>query len=760
MKKLFILLFLVFYTIICNGQCITPNPNAGTDDSICGKTYILQGSLPDIGNTGMWSQISGPIGSTSVFSNPNSNTSQVAVNIYGLYTFKWYEFVDTCFGMDTVQIKFILMPNPDAGPDTSVCGKYVHLHAIAGSGNHGIWSSVPSGTSWWDTPNGSPGPNYALFDTVWARWPSPNDTIKFIWTEYNNICVAKDSIYVYFASLQPAIHLVSLADSVNCGLSFTRLDAQQPAYGKGFWIDTVPNTHYYPGPIPGHVNCNPDSVVAAIYGMHHFYWITRNGECSDTSNVIPVRFIPIPHANAGIKYWPGLFGSNSEIKTDTTCGYTYYLDAVPSIGTGMWSCQDAPNTWFNQYGQGAQTSSIHNDTVNTSILTYYTNPPYKQLIWIENYKGCVDADTLRLMFAPIPTGAFISTMPSCRGDSSVIIADTDPWNANNYGLTHFYWSLDTTARYDSDTTHLINQDTIVVRWARGSKHIVRLITENKYGCFSGIITDTIKEPAPFNNNYTVYPATCHLSNGEIILDNENNTYQFTWDTTFAISHRHDTLQTGLQNKEYTILVDGESVSPDAQPGTFCTDTLKIFIPDTGEVTAMFDTTYFVDTMNTLAPLQVNFYNQSIGAINYHWVFYDTDGNIIGNSFVENPTYIFNEGIYRIVLIAESNFCKDTFIYRYLHVRNTIKYNLSDKFYLNIFPNPNKGLFTIELYSPVNDNFNFKIVNALGQEIFNHEFIINWKVAKIVDLHEFESGIYFIILKSNNGIDIKRKVVKL
>jgi len=187
---------------------------------------------------------------------------------------------------------------------------------------------------------GALNPAYQDSIDAWVYHATPNETTTFYWTEYNSICVSVDSVNVYFAGEIPAVPFVS--DSTNCGLVFDNLDAQAAQYGYGYWYDTVPNTQFYDTAVTPH----PDSAVVQYYGMHHFYWIVNNGACIDTSDVIPVLFVQNPIANAGDNYWPGLFGAGSEIKTDTACGYDYYLGAQPTIGLGTWYTTDQVNTWF------------------------------------------------------------------------------------------------------------------------------------------------------------------------------------------------------------------------------------------------------------------------------------------------------------------------------------------------------------------------------------------------------------------------------
>ncbi len=75
--------------------------------------------------------------------------------------------------------------------------------------------------------------------------------------------------------------------------------------------------------------------------------------------------------------------------------------------------------------------------------------------------------------------------------------------------------------------------------------------------------------------------------------------------------------------------------------------------------------------------------------------------------------------------------------------------LNTKF--NIFPNPNKGNFTV--VSSSNSNFKIEIYNILGEKIYNKEVV---KAASVsVDLADNPNGIYFIRLEENGIAEVKK-----
>jgi hypothetical protein len=341
-----------------------PQANAGQDDSICGKSYNLQGDWSIVNHSGIWNPIAG-VG----FTPSNSPTALATVTTYGTYDFIWKEMNQansTCVDRDTVTIKFIVAPQPDAGLDFSVCGIWATVNAIP-SVPGGYWSPAP-GVAFYDVYNGTYTPTNDHLATTPIRYSTANDTITMYWFESVGPCTEYDSVKVYFGSIQPAIELVGASDTTVCGPIYTLLNAQSPQIGTGYWYDTIMSTTYTPGPTETGPDATIDTGSDDYYGYHCFFWVTVNGECRDTSDAVPVKFIKMPVANAGRS-------------TDTVCGLNYQMNAIPSIGLGNWY---TPNTLSHFDYTGNNISPIYNDSLyfNGGYTVFnMTGNQYIQYIW-------------------------------------------------------------------------------------------------------------------------------------------------------------------------------------------------------------------------------------------------------------------------------------------------------------------------------------------------------------------------------------------
>jgi hypothetical protein len=298
----------------------------------------------------------------------------------------------------------------DYSPDTTACGNFARLHAgnIPPTG-HGQWLA-PAGATWWTAPDYQGGTENTGLDTLpdtWVKWPVTEDTVSFVWQFNDGTNITHDTVSIYFANSEPAIDLSDLSDSVRCGMGYSGLNAVWPSSGYGYWADTA--DHYSNSStlmLPDNYTGHPDSVIVSFYGLHYFLWITVNGVCRDTAEAVRVRFKMIPDAHSGGNYWPGLFGNNSRIKTDTVCSLNYQLHPTPTAGTGTWSVA-SPYVYFASGGPGAASSQFPYDTIISATPTDVLTPPFCTLIWAENNEGCTDSDTLQLLFS-LPFYAFFS----------------------------------------------------------------------------------------------------------------------------------------------------------------------------------------------------------------------------------------------------------------------------------------------------------------------------------------------------------------
>lgn len=406
---------IVIFPIGSPNCCTLPIANAGQNDSICGLTYDLQ-AVPSWG-LGTWGQT---VPAPSIFSDIHDPNSTVTVPVAGTYIFTWIEENGiSCSDTDYVTINFLDVPNIDAGADFEVCGHWAHLNAT--SQGNGAWFSHPGGISDTNDVSGLNPINY-YNPNAWVYYSTLNDSYTFVWQEWNSFCVVQDSVTVYFWDDYPAVELVD--DSTWCGLAYPDLNAQAPPYGDGFWIDDIPNTEFYSaGIINSHVT-NPDTALVANYGMHYFHWVVHNGLCKDTTAAVAINFIEIPNAEAGLYL-------------DSTCGYSHVLNAIPSVGIGMWSLpiQSAILGYFHSTMDFYSYSAI--DTITVIDLTYDENPNYYEFYWSEdNGNGCTDKDTIRVIFKPEfyingNVNYILSTLTA--GDAEVELYNV---NSGNYNLVY------------------------------------------------------------------------------------------------------------------------------------------------------------------------------------------------------------------------------------------------------------------------------------------------------------------------------------
>jgi len=88
--------------------------------------------------------------------------------------------------------------------------------------------------------------------------------------------------------------------------------------------------------------------------------------------------------------------------------------------------------------------------------------------------------------------------------------------------------------------------------------------------------------------------------------------------------------------------------------------------------------------------------------------------------------------------------------------HTIAETLSDERFFKVYPNPTKGIFTLELNS-VNESGSVKIeiFNLLGERILNTEQQTNSHYQ--FDLSGNKAGVYFIRVNNTGNIDQKKLI---
>lgn len=78
----------------------------------------------------------------------------------------------------------------------------------------------------------------------------------------------------------------------------------------------------------------------------------------------------------------------------------------------------------------------------------------------------------------------------------------------------------------------------------------------------------------------------------------------------------------------------------------------------------------------------------------------------------------------------------------------------------VYPNPNDGTFSVNINSSKSITLDLKVYNAIGVKyIEQNQIVINGKYSSTINLQDIKSGLYFITLESDEGVFVKKFLVK-
>jgi hypothetical protein len=142
---------------------------------------------------------------------------------------------------------------------------------------------------------------------------------------------------------------------------------------------------------------------------------------------------------------------------------------------------------------------------------------------------------------------------------------------------------------------------------------------------------------------------------------------------------------------------------------------------------------------------------------FKWLF---PGGVPSSDTVRNPVVTYNEfGLYDVSLIVNRGGQIDTLTKTgYVAAGNVWVPYQGKVLSLSVFPNPNPGIFTLEIKSDQNMNANLRIVNETGTEIYSEkQFPVTNGMKKTIHLEKAVPGFYTLLLEAN-GKTIPKKLV--
>ncbi|MDY0140516.1 MAG: gliding motility-associated C-terminal domain-containing protein [Bacteroidales bacterium] len=715
-----------------------PSANAGIDNAVCGKEYML-GAVYDITETssyspsGWWSVYEKPIQAAQTNIQPQGNdTATCSVSHNGIYQFVFRENnsnLAMCYDTDTVQIEFVEIPIISAGEDKDICGNCTNLEASSG-GFQGTW--IDNGSFFDDYTNPHTNACRNDYGAIIFAWMESNTAIT-----QNHTCTSQDEVEITFWKVPQADILTDEEDNYACGYTFSNLRAENPGSDiTGYWYTVSPETVF-----GNEFNFSTWARVSS-YGYHNFYWIEQTGPsyqpgfCTDTAGPLTIHFIEIPVANAGV---------------DTLfCGKTGRLNAIPSVGTGVWSTPSAGNIIIdaNNDPNTLVSSEIYN-TDNTTIDFY-------EFSWIEtNFERCSDIDTVNVVFARIPKSDINIIPPKCFGEPASIAADEN--NLQQYTWNFYSGIIDSTSINLSggqweNFVHWNNSDTL---------HRISLITTNIWDCQSPINIDTIYEPKIPKFDVTIISDTCMLGKGGIIFGDTLNNNSFFWlDTVYGPPVESPvTTVYNLPTGEYDIRTSYQTPNMtyyayylNTFNSTNCIDTITYTIEPIGMIEAMIEISTATDMTELIAPeAQVIFLNNSIyDNVGKRCEWHFGDGKTLKNCDQQVEHYYTEAGCFNpflIVMNRDLPECRDTaYLEACIPIDNASKLEVP-----NIFsPNADGYNDFFQVKAQTLRTFNGIIVNRYGRTIYEWD---NWQDYEagwdgtLSGGTKASPGVYYFIIKA-------------
>ncbi|MBI9062881.1 MAG: PKD domain-containing protein [Marinilabiliaceae bacterium] len=661
-----------------------PIANPGSDDTACGLSYVM-GAIPSAGN-GIWQFMSGP-GSVTITDDTNPST-QIVVDLYGDYLFKWKEVNNICSDSVEVTISFVQVPKPIVMEDTDTCGLHYTVMATQDVGV-GIWRlDAGPGTALF-------GDELAAQSTVGVDEPGQ---YRFIWQEDNGGCLGSDTVTIDFYP----IPLVSIApfDQQGCNpvtTQFVNTSVNADSYfwdfGDGFISNQSDPLHTFTNGLPV-----PQDYEIQQVGFNSF-------GCRDTA-FYDMKVFPNPLSKIGMDEGPGCspllvtfdnnsegatlyewdFGDGSTIDNNVNVSHSFVNDEifvkayeVSLKAENVYGCVDSSSVFVTVYpgslygfsvdpltgchplevqmladpGAFSYKWDLGDGTIVTSssALTHVyeniTGAPviFDVSLYTSSVFGCQDTSTTQLSVNPSAQSGFDYTPGTGCSPLDVVFTN------QSSGATFYEWHFGdgSVVEATEDVVH-----TFVNNNGAEQNFEVMLVAGNGFGCNDTTRSVVTVYPA-ISFDFTTQPEMgCHPLQVEFQADAGASAYE--WDFGDGHTFSGSNVITHLfENNSQIAIAYQVSLVTASMHG--CTDTTRHEVVVNPSVIGSFDK----NPGEGCSPLEVDFTNNSSGATFYEWHF--GDGSVVEATEDAVHTFVNNTGAeqnFEVMLVAGNGFgCNDT-----------------------------------------------------------------------------------------------------
>ncbi|MGM0649472.1 MAG: PKD domain-containing protein [Bacteroidota bacterium] len=190
-------------------------------------------------------------------------------------------------------------------------------------------------------------------------------------------------------------------------------------------------------------------------------------------------------------------------------------------------------------------------------------------------------------------------------------------------------------------------------------------------------------------------------------------------------------------------------------GNSFTDYFNVDIDDNIPV----DGWFWWDSDNPAVNENIEFF--ALGGSSYQWDFGDGSAVITSTSSLTPVMHSYSsQGDYTIS-VTITNSCGNSETYTDIISIDPVgiqNNNVSDNDFLNIYPNPNNGSFTLEIENNDKEKLMLQIMNITGQIIYTKQLEDKSNITHKIDLSDYSKGIFLVKVQSEKKYEIKKVII--
>jgi hypothetical protein len=471
--------------------------------------------------------------------------------------------------------------------------------------------------------------------------------------------------------------------------------------------------------------------------------LTNGGNISGaTSNTLTIN--PAGTSDGAVNYNVVVTGTYGNV-TSNNASLVVNLQSVPTI-TGQTSlCINSGNynytteTGMTIYGWSVSPGGVINNGIGTNQIQVSWNMTGPQTVSVtySNGAGCnpITPTVMNVTVNPVPdpAGTITGTSNICAGTNGVAYSVTSILNANTYT-----WAIPAGATIVSGS----GTNSITVDYATNAVSGVILVWGNNL-CGSGgnspAFNVLVSQQPGSAGTITGPSMVCQGTTASVYFVGQiMNVTGYAWTVPTGA-----TIISGTNTNSITVDFSTTAVSGNITVRGTNACGSGIVSPNFAVTVSAIPTTPGITNTGTTL--------YSSAATGNQWYF---QGMLITGA--TGQTYIATQDGYYTDVVT-MNGCSSAESNQLQIITTGIDVHASA--FINVYPNPNEGVFTLMITTPEQENYDIRIFNSFGLRIFEMKNpVAIGTTYQTIDLSSAASGIYTLVIQSNNFYNVKKVVL--